>query len=478
MAEALHAAVYVTNDDERKLAEKLVREGHATLRGSRQGWLDADGVRALAERGIIVDPINSNGGEPVGPPTRDGRQGHVDADDPAQPAGTLGATSRWCASPSPRTRPTSPSTTSAWRVRSPRSSARAFVGYGVDLAAFEPPDSYRTRLTREQYAQVRGTPGVRAVERYGLEEKLTPHLVRELDEFPGERRTFDLVLHRIADRDAVVERLRELGIEVSEASYLFIRFEAPLDRELVANLARIRSVRRLDLYEPPSLLTATRRPLVGVEGLKWTGDRASWSRSSTAASTTATRTSTTRSRRSTTWTAAARRTRSATAPTWPGSSPAPARRPAARTRASRPEAKLAIIGFVGADGVPLIPANWADLLERAVEARRPHREPQRRHELRGPLRLRQPRARRVRVGEPRGAGGDRRRELRRGAGGLGRLPHGRVAGQLEERPDRRRERHRPPGHRPHLGQVQQEELPDSRRARTSACPATPTAPPR
>ena len=31
-----------------------------------------------------------------------------------------------------------------------------------------------------------------------------------------------------------------------------------------------------------------------------------------------------------------------------------------------PGAKLAIIGFVGADGVPLIPANWAELLERAV----------------------------------------------------------------------------------------------------------------
>ena len=28
-----------------------------------------------------------------------------------------------------------------------------------------------------------------------------------------------------------------------------------------------------------------------------------------------------------------------------------------------PGAKLAIVGFVGADGVPLIPANWAELLE-------------------------------------------------------------------------------------------------------------------
>ena len=75
MAEDLHAAVYVTNDDERKLAEKLVREGHATYEGVVQGWLDADGVRALAERGIIVDPIDSNGGGPGRPAHADGSPG-------------------------------------------------------------------------------------------------------------------------------------------------------------------------------------------------------------------------------------------------------------------------------------------------------------------------------------------------------------------------------------------------------------------
>ena len=57
MAEGLHAAVYVTSDEERKLAQKLVRDGHASHEGVVEGWLDADGVRALAERGIIVDPI-------------------------------------------------------------------------------------------------------------------------------------------------------------------------------------------------------------------------------------------------------------------------------------------------------------------------------------------------------------------------------------------------------------------------------------
>jgi serine protease AprX len=363
VAEGLHAAVYVTNDDERKLAEKLVREGHATYEGVVQGWLDADGVRALAERGIIVDPINSNGGEPVGPPTPMGRRGHVDADDPRLKG--LRRDKPLVREPEVEDAPD----VAFYHIRLEgpitEDQRAAFVGYRVDLAAFEPPDSYRTRLTREQYAQVRGTPGVRAVERYGLEEKLTPHLVRELDEFPGERRTFDLVLHRIADRDAVVERLRELGIAVSEASYLFIRFDAPLDRDLVASLARIRSARRLDLYEPPSLLTSHARPLVGVEGLKWTGtgevvavfdsgiDNGHEDFKGQIASLDKVDGG---SKEDT----IGHGTHVAGIVAGTGAASG------GENKGIAPGAKLAIIGFVGADGVPLIPANWAELLERAV----------------------------------------------------------------------------------------------------------------
>ncbi len=363
MAEDLHAAVYVTNDDERKLAEKLVRGGHASYEGVVQGWLDADSVRALAERGIIVDPINSNGGEPVGPPTPMGRRGHVDADDPRLEG--LRRDKPLVREPEPEDAPD----VAFYHIRLEgpitEHQRAAFVGYGVDLAAFEPPDSYRTRLTREQYAQVRATPGVRAVERYGLEEKLTPNLVRELDECPGERRTFDLVLHRIADRDAVVERLRELGIAVSEASYLFIRFDAPLDRDLVASLARIRSVRRLDLYEPPSLLTSHARPLVGVEGLKWTGtgevvavfdsgiDNGHEDFNGQIASVENVDGGTKEDK-------IGHGTHVAGIVAGTGAASG------GENKGIAPGAKLAIIGFVGADGVPLIPANWAELLGRAV----------------------------------------------------------------------------------------------------------------
>jgi serine protease AprX len=364
VAEDLHAAVYVTNDDERKLAQQLVRDGHATYDGVVQGWLDPEGVRALAERGIVVDPIEANGA--VGPPTAMGRRGHVEADDPRIEGLRRGGDAP-AAEPEPEDAPA----VAFYHIRLEgpitEEQRRAFVGYGVDLAAYEPPDSYRTRLTREQYAKVRATPGVRAVERYGLEEKLTPALVSELEEHPGERRTFDLVLHRIADRDAVVDRLRELGIEPTEASYLFIRFEAPLDRELVASIARIRSMRRLDLYEPPSLLTSHARPLVGVEGLKWTGagevvavfdsgiDTSHQDFAGQIAS--------------------LDNVEGASKDDSVGHGTHVAGIVAGTGAASNgehkgiaPGAKLAVIGFVGPDAVPLIPANWADLLKRAVDS--------------------------------------------------------------------------------------------------------------
>ena len=365
MAEGLHAAVYVTSDEERKLAEKLVRDGHASHEGVVEGWLDADGVRALAERGIIVDPIESNGGEPVGGPTPMGRQGHVKVGDPRLSG--FRRDEQLVVEPEPEDAPE----VAFYHIRleGPITEEQrgAFVGYGVDLAAFEPPDAYRTRLTRDQYAQVRATPGVRAVERYRLEEKLTPLLVEELEKHPGERRTFDLVLHRIADRDAVVERLKELGVEVSEASYLFIRFEAPLDRELLGSIARIRSMRRLDIWEPPSLLTSHARPLVGVEGLPWTGDgevvavfdsgidNAHQDFAGQIASLDSVD-------------GASKEDTVGHGTHVAGIVAGTGAASKGEHRGIAPGAKLAIVGFVGPDAVPIIPANWADLLKRAVDS--------------------------------------------------------------------------------------------------------------
>ena len=167
---------------------------------------------------------------------------------------------------------------------------RAFVGYGVDLAAFEPPDAYRTRLTREQYGRVRATPGVRAVERYRLEETLTPQLLEAVEGGPA-RRAFDCVLHRIADRDRIAEELRGIeGVKVLEASYLFIRFEAPADAALLAEVAHITGV-------GGGPTSTSRRACWSRVRARWSARmgcrgpaRASWWRCSTAGSTASTRT--------------------------------------------------------------------------------------------------------------------------------------------------------------------------------------------
>jgi subtilisin family serine protease len=242
----------------------------------------------------------------------------------------------------------------------------SLIGWGVDLAAFEPPDSYRTRLTKDQYARVRALEGVRAVERYRLEETVTPRLLEVLLASSGERRTFDVVLHRIADRDALSAQIGAIdGVRVLDASYLFIRFDAPLERELVSSVARLPGVRRLDLYQPASLLCSHARPLVGVEGLKWTGtgevvavfdsgiDESHEDFKGQIASLD-------NVDGGTKGDTIGHGTHVAGIVAGTGVASG------GENKGIAPGAKLAIVGFVGADGVPLIPANWAELLERAV----------------------------------------------------------------------------------------------------------------
>jgi subtilisin family serine protease len=366
VAEApLHAAVYVTSSDERQTVEKLLRrDDRVAYDGVLEGWLDPDAVRQLAERGIVVDPIEGDAPEPALALPHLERQGHVDADDPRL-SGFHSEEPR-VLEPEPDAAPE----VAFYHVRLEgpitEEQRTAFVDAGVDLAAFEPPDSYRTRLTREQYALVRAAPGVRAVERYRVEETLTPGLVEELEDRPGERRTFDLVLHRIADADALSEELAGLdGVNVLDASYLFIRFEAPLDRELVATVARLPGVRRLGLYEPPSLMCSHARPLVGVEGLPWTGkdevvavfDSGIDSSHQDFAGQILSVDSVQGASKDDT---IGHGTHVAGIIAGTGAASA------GENKGVAPGAKLAVIGFVGDDMVPLIPPNWADLLKRAL----------------------------------------------------------------------------------------------------------------
>ena len=176
--EPLRAAVYCTSEAERAAAAKaLGRGGEVTsYDGVLEGWLDGDGVRELSAQGIVVDPLDTEAAPPE--PRHDAleRKTHCEFSDPGVQAmrATLGPQPPRVLEPEPADAPD----VAFYHVRLTggitEEQRRAFVEYGVDLAAFEPPDAYRTRLTREQYGKVRATPGVRAVERYRLEETLTP----------------------------------------------------------------------------------------------------------------------------------------------------------------------------------------------------------------------------------------------------------------------------------------------------------------
>ena len=156
------------------------------------------------------------------------------------------------------------------------------------------------------------------------------------------------------------------GVKVLESSYLFIRFEAPLDRELVATVARLPGVRRLDVYEPASLLCSHARPLVGVEGLKWTGagevvavfdsgiDNGHEDFNGQIASLDNVDGGTKED-------TIGHGTHVAGIVAGTGAASG------GQNKGIAPGAKLAIVGFVGGDGVPLIPANWAELLKRGVD---------------------------------------------------------------------------------------------------------------
>jgi serine protease AprX len=372
VAEAtLRAAVYVTSDAERSAAEAVLRRADpaalVSYDGVLEGRLDSDGIRALAERGIAIDPLDTNGNDASPALPHLERRAHVEADDPAlRRLAEIHDEGPRVLSPDPEAAPEAAFYHIHLEGPITEEQRAAFVDCGVDLAAFEPPDCYRTRLTKRQYARVRKLGGVGAVERYRLEETLTPRLLELLEKASGEQRMFDCVLHRIADGVALSSRIGELaGVEVLDSSHLFIRFEAPLERELVATVARLPGVRRLDLYEPASLLCSHARPLVGVEGLKWTGageivavfdsgiDGGHEDFDGQIASLDSVDGGTQED-------SIGHGTHVAGIVAGTGAASG------GENKGIAPGAKLAVVGFVGADGVPLIPPNWADLLERAV----------------------------------------------------------------------------------------------------------------
>jgi serine protease AprX len=393
-AELERVAVYVTSDDEERRAEAALRaadpDAVEVQSGVVEGRLGREAIAELVEAGLLVDPFERRPSEPPVPLVRTGvnppgplrslkeqaryvavGEGGLEVADAPQADGGASAVSGAVAGEAAlRPEPDAALDQAVYHIhlRGPITEAQRseFERLGIDLAAFEPPDAYRTFLTREQYAAVRAAPFVSDVIRFRFDETVTPELVEAASAggAAGERSVFDLVLHRIADLDEVSGLLAgTAGVEVLDASYLYIRFAAPPDARLLAGVASLPEVRRLAPYAPVELTADHARRIIGLDAINtaapppWTGEGETVAVFDSGVD--------------------------EAHPDLAGRlDPAPSALPGAGAHdvvghgthvagivaGMAPGAKLAAISIVAADGTLVVPPNWADVLERAVQA--------------------------------------------------------------------------------------------------------------
>jgi subtilisin family serine protease len=283
--------VYTHSEEERRLAEELLGgAGKVRVHGDLvEARLDEPGVvRELAARGLLVDVIESP------PPPRGpldaralrverfrsqalhvsiaGGELEVHDEQVGDRDGRIHDRDEITLEPLPQ----DTLETDFYRIRldGPITEDRLeeFVELGIDLAAFEPPDSYRTALTSEQYRAVRELGWVLAVRRHRFEDTITHEMLDVVEESGEERRVFDLVLHRVRDREQVVGLIDSYeGAEVIDSDWLYIRFEAPSDARLLAALGKLPEVRQLGVHQRPQLYLDYVRNLVCAVEERWNG---------------------------------------------------------------------------------------------------------------------------------------------------------------------------------------------------------------
>ncbi|CAA9262197.1 MAG: hypothetical protein AVDCRST_MAG76-2884 [uncultured Acidimicrobiales bacterium] len=314
--ERIHVAVYFTEAGERVAAEvELGRVGPdevKVLPGVVEGWTDVEGLKTLLGRELVVDlldPVEPSPGErhahevigsaPRSAPDPDspelqqfrdrsrytslvGEQLEVFDAPVAKVDPRIHSVPGQSLEPRPEDAPGAAVYHIHLHAPMTESDRRTFEELGIDLAAYVPPNRYRTRLTRDQYAKVRNLGFVGAVVRHRLAETVTADVLREVrpapepDDDPGqqavpsarERKTFDCVLHRMADRERVVRLIDSFGgATVIESSHLYIRFTALPDARFLAAVGKLPEVRRLDLFTPSTLLNDRARGIVGVDSV-------------------------------------------------------------------------------------------------------------------------------------------------------------------------------------------------------------------
>ncbi|WP_314246551.1 S8 family serine peptidase [Streptomyces kutzneri] len=176
------------------------------------------------------------------------------------------------------------------RLRGPLDPARraAFAEIGAHVAEFQPPGTYRLRLTPEQRDLVADLPWVIAVRPWGLADSVTDALDDALDRdahraagppLPAEESvvtpdpyldTFDVLVHDPLDLATLRPALQATpGVEVLAADDVMLRFRTDLTgdrrRDLLAVVAARDETRRVTPYRPPQLYADHARRLVGVD---------------------------------------------------------------------------------------------------------------------------------------------------------------------------------------------------------------------
>ncbi len=291
-ADSPRVGVYARNEEERRLAQEVLGQaGEVTVLGDLvEARIDDPGAaRALAERGLVVDVIDAPP-RPHGPldpraprverfrsralhvSIRGDDEFEVHEERVGELDGRIHDRDEITLEPEPE----HALDVDFYRIRldGPITEAEIaeFEGLGIELAAFEPPDSYRTALTAEQYRRVLGFRFVLTAERHRFEDTVTRDVLDAVEAPAPEPIVFDLVLHRIADRERV-ERLIDSyeGAEVIDSDWLYIRFVAPVDDRLLAALGKLPEVRQLGVHRPPRLYLDYARKLVCAIDERWNG---------------------------------------------------------------------------------------------------------------------------------------------------------------------------------------------------------------
>jgi subtilisin family serine protease len=166
---------------------------------------------------------------------------------------------------------------------------------GLEILSFRPPHTYRFFLAEDQVERVRALPYVAEVSRYGLEHTIAPDaldaivqavdapadgagLLGGLESAPADAQSFDITVHHPRH----LERVRQMvegsaGISLVGSSEHTLRVETRGGHTALAALGNLPEVARVQLYEPPYLLGARVRRLVGLKGeqtpgvSRWTG---------------------------------------------------------------------------------------------------------------------------------------------------------------------------------------------------------------